>query len=141
LNSLPVLGWILACVWRRRREALANNPRLRRRRQVAQIVNDGVEELRQLAAQNQPKHFSRGSSICCRSKRRALEPAGLIHYRGRLDERLKPPRLPTRLRRPDECFNRAIWSYAPVHSSRPCSFYPRNWKRDLQLRRFDMNLG
>jgi hypothetical protein len=44
-------------VWRRRVENLANNPRLRRRRQVAQIMRDGLVALRRLAAENQSDEF------------------------------------------------------------------------------------
>ena len=57
LQAVPVLAWLSALVWRRRTEQLANNPRLRRRRQVAQIVRQGLIELRQLAADNKSDDF------------------------------------------------------------------------------------
>lgn len=57
MQSVPVLAWLSALVWRKRAEALANNPRLRRQRQVAQIVRDGLHELRRLAAANNPDQF------------------------------------------------------------------------------------
>ncbi|MSU58766.1 MAG: protein BatD [Pedosphaera sp.] len=57
VNCAPVMAWLAAIGWRRRAEALANNPRLRRQRQVAQIVRDGLMELRRLAAANQSDEF------------------------------------------------------------------------------------
>jgi hypothetical protein len=57
LQSVPVLAWVVARVWRKRVDALANNPRLRRQRQVAQIVRDGFNELRKLAAANDSDQF------------------------------------------------------------------------------------
>src|SRR5262249_49680762 len=52
LQGVPVLAWVSALVWRRRADKLANNPRLRRRRQVAQTVERGLTELRSLAEAN-----------------------------------------------------------------------------------------
>jgi len=57
LQAVPVLAWLSAVIWRRRTEQLANNPRLRRRRQVAQIIRQGLIELRQLAAENKSDDF------------------------------------------------------------------------------------
>ena len=56
-QSLPVLAWLAALVWRRRTDNLANNPRLRRQRQVAQLVRTGLDDLRRLAAENQSDEF------------------------------------------------------------------------------------
>lgn len=57
LQAIPVLVWLGAVVWRKRADALANNPRLRRRKQVAQAVNSGLTQLRKLADQNQSEAF------------------------------------------------------------------------------------
>jgi hypothetical protein len=57
LQAVPVLAWLSAVVWRRRAEMLANNPRLRRRRQVAQLIRRGLLELRQLASNNKSDDF------------------------------------------------------------------------------------
>ena len=57
LQAVPVLAWLSAVVWRRRTEMLANNPRLRRRRQVAQIIRQGLLELRQLASDKKSDDF------------------------------------------------------------------------------------
>jgi hypothetical protein len=57
LDSVPVAAWLCAWVWRRRADALANNPRLRRRRHVAHVVRRGRVELRQLAAAKKSDEF------------------------------------------------------------------------------------
>src|SRR5207237_3545601 len=53
----PVLTWFSLMLMRRRNEALANNPRLRRQRQVAQRVREGLKELHGLAAAQQGEEF------------------------------------------------------------------------------------
>lgn len=57
IQSVPVLALLSAVLWRRRTDQLANNPRLRRQRQVSQIVRDGLADLRNLAAQNNSDGF------------------------------------------------------------------------------------
>jgi len=57
LQSVPVLAWLSALVWRRRIEQLANNPRLRRQRLVAHIIHEGLPQLRRLAAENKSDEF------------------------------------------------------------------------------------
>jgi len=56
-QSLPVLALLAAFIWRRRRDILANNPRLRRQRAVAQLVRDGLTDLKKFAAGNQSDEF------------------------------------------------------------------------------------
>ena len=57
LQSVPVLALLGAVFWRRRTDALANNPRLRRQQQVEHLVRQGLGQLRQLAAQRQSDEF------------------------------------------------------------------------------------
>src|SRR5262249_22492797 len=57
LQVVPIMAFVSAWVWRKRTEALANNPRLRRQRQVAQIVRNGLVELRQRAVANESEKF------------------------------------------------------------------------------------
>jgi hypothetical protein len=57
LQSAPVLAWLAAVGWRRRADSLANNPRLRRQRKVAQVIRTGLGELRRHAAANQSEEF------------------------------------------------------------------------------------
>lgn len=56
-QSVPVLALLAAFIWRKRTDNLANNPRLRRQRAVAQLVRDGLNDLKQFAAANQPDEF------------------------------------------------------------------------------------
>ena len=56
-QGLPVLAFLSVVLWRRREEKLANNPRLRRQRQVAQVIRAGLDELKTLAAQNKSDEF------------------------------------------------------------------------------------
>ena len=57
LQGVPVLAWLAAFIWRKRTDSLANNPRLRRRRAVAQIVRAGTGSLKKFAAENKPDDF------------------------------------------------------------------------------------
>jgi len=56
-QSLPMLAFLAAFIWRKRTDNLANNPRLRRRRAVAQLMATGLDELKMHAAANQPDEF------------------------------------------------------------------------------------
>ena len=56
-QSLPVLAWLAAFVWRKRTDSLANNPRLRRLRRVAALVQGGLNDLRRQAAENNSAEF------------------------------------------------------------------------------------
>jgi hypothetical protein len=56
-QSLPVLAWLAAFVWRKRTDSLANNPRLRRQRRVAGLIQSGLSDLRRLAAENNSAEF------------------------------------------------------------------------------------
>lgn len=56
-QSLPVLALLGTFLWRRRADALANNPRLRRQKQVAQIVADGLLQLQKLASDGKGDEF------------------------------------------------------------------------------------
>ena len=49
LQSIPMLLWLAALAWRRKTNALANNPRLRRERQVAGRTRAGLAKLDALA--------------------------------------------------------------------------------------------
>lgn len=57
LQTVPVLAWLATVIWRQRTDNLANNPRRRRQRQVALLVREGLNELRQFATANQPDEF------------------------------------------------------------------------------------
>jgi hypothetical protein len=57
MQSLPVLAFLAAFIWRKRTDSLANNPRLRRQRAVAQLVRDGISDLKNFAVENKPEEF------------------------------------------------------------------------------------
>ncbi len=57
VQACPVLAWLGLLAWRKRAEALANNPRLRRQREVAHTVRTGLARLNQLAAEKDSEEF------------------------------------------------------------------------------------
>lgn len=57
LQALPLALWLALLARRKRAENLANNPRLRRQREVAVRVRDGLKELQAQAAARQTAEF------------------------------------------------------------------------------------
>ncbi len=57
LQAVAPLAWLGALGWRRQKDKLANNPRLRRRRDVARLVGAGLADLSRLAAANDADKF------------------------------------------------------------------------------------
>jgi hypothetical protein len=57
VQGVPVLTWLALWGARQRREALANNPRARRQREVARRVQEGLTELPRLASAQQAGGF------------------------------------------------------------------------------------
>jgi len=57
VQSVPVLAFLATFIWRKRTDRLANNPRLRRQRAVAQLIAGGLNDLKKYAAANQPDEF------------------------------------------------------------------------------------
>ncbi len=57
VSGVPFALWIALLTRRKQAEKLANNPRLRRRREVGKLVNTGLAELRQQAAAAQAEAF------------------------------------------------------------------------------------
>ncbi|HWD19414.1 MAG TPA: BatD family protein [Verrucomicrobiae bacterium] len=60
VQALAPLLWIGALLWRRQKESLANNPRLRRQRHVARLVQEGLAALPPLAAAGDHEQFYAG---------------------------------------------------------------------------------
>jgi tetratricopeptide (TPR) repeat protein len=56
-QALPPLAWLCALARRKCKENLANNPRLRRQRQVARLVRQGLADLARSAAANDAEKF------------------------------------------------------------------------------------
>lgn len=57
LQGVPAVALVWSVFWRKRKESLANNPRLRRQRQVAQLIREGLGELQNQAVRNNSDEF------------------------------------------------------------------------------------
>jgi hypothetical protein len=57
IQAIPLAGFVSVKLWRKRKENLANNPKLRRKLEVQKIVHDGIERLGELASNNQADDF------------------------------------------------------------------------------------
>ena len=57
IQSIPVLAFVYAFVWRKRMDNLANNPRLRRQRAVEQLIAGGLVDLNKFASENNSTEF------------------------------------------------------------------------------------
>jgi oxygen tolerance protein BatD len=56
-QTLPILAFLAAFVWRKRADSLANNPRLRRKIAVEKLVQSGIADLQKFAAENKSEDF------------------------------------------------------------------------------------
>lgn len=137
-QSVPVLAFVAALLWRRRTDALANNPRLRRQRAVAELLRQGRAELQQLAAANQAEEFyatlfrllqeQLGERLDC--------PASAI-TEAVVDEKLRPRGVPdAALEQIHELFQGCnLVRYAPTRSSQELAAVIPKWEstsRSLQ---------
>ena len=120
LQGVPVFALLSSVIWRKRKENLANNPRLRRRRQVAQLVREGLEELRSLASQNKSDEFFATLFRLLQEQlgERLDLPATAI-TEAVIDERLRPRGVPEEmLASLHELFQTCnLARYAPIQSS------------------------
>lgn len=57
MQAIPLVTWLSLLFVRRRKDALANNPRLRRQREVARKIADGLADLRRQAAAQESDAF------------------------------------------------------------------------------------
>jgi hypothetical protein len=57
VQAIPVAAWIVALLWRKRRDAFAKNPRLRRKQRLDGTLREGMGQMRQAAAANQSDAF------------------------------------------------------------------------------------
>ncbi|MHB8522426.1 MAG: BatD family protein [Limisphaerales bacterium] len=95
LQGLPALAWLSTLTWRKRRDRLANNPRLRRQRQVARVIRKGLADLRQSAEANDAEAFFAGVFRLLQEQigERIDLPASAI-TEAVLEERLRPLGVP-----------------------------------------------
>jgi hypothetical protein len=129
LQAVPILAFISAVIVRRRAENLANNPRLRRQKLVAQITREGLAELRRLAAENKSDEFF--ASLFRLLQEQIGERLDLPAYaitEAVIDEHPKSRRVPeTTLGQLRELFQACnLARYAPVRSSHElAAFIPK----------------
>jgi len=120
VQSVPVIAFLAAFVWRKRTDSLANNPRLRRQRQVEHTLRTGLEKLRTHAAQNQSDEFFAGVMRLLQERlgERLDCPASAI-TEAVIDDKLRPRGLPdSMLDELHELFQACNQArYAPVRSA------------------------
>ena len=120
IQGIPLLAFLSMVVWRKRTEALANNPRLRRRRQVAQIVRAGLDDLRRAAVQKKSDEFFATVFRLLQEQLGACldVPASAI-TEAVIEERLRPRGVPeTTLASLQEVFQLCnLARYAPIKTS------------------------
>jgi hypothetical protein len=126
LNLTPVVAWLGVWGWRKRTDALANNPRRRRQLHVAGVIRAGLERLRQLAAQNRSDEFFAELMRLLQEKlgERLNLPAMAI-TESVIDDALKPRGLPdSTLDQIRELFQATDQArYAPVRTSAGLAAY------------------
>jgi hypothetical protein len=120
LQGAPFLAWVSLLVLRRRLDNLANNPKLRRRLRLAQVIRDGVSELRRHAAANDSDQFFDTLSHLLQEQlgERLDLPASAI-TEAVIEENLQPRGVPeTTLEPLRELFQTCnLARYAPIKSS------------------------
>jgi hypothetical protein len=120
LQSVPALAFLGAVIWRKRNDALANNPRLRRQRKVAQIVREGLSDLQKFAAEkNSDEFFATLFQLLQEQLGERLDlPASAI-TEAVIEEQLQPRGVPTEaLDALHELFqSNNLARYAPIKSS------------------------
>src|SRR6185437_5882456 len=119
-QGVPAFALLSSLIWRKRKETLANNPRLRRQRHVAQLVREGLEELRSWASQNKSDEFFATLFRLLQEQlgERLDLPASAI-TEAVIDERLRPARVSEELLGSlHELFQTCnLARYAPIKSS------------------------
>src|SRR5436190_7590181 len=120
LQTVPLLAWVSSVVWRKRSESLANNPRLRRQRQVAKLINEGLADLGRLAAEKKSDEFFGVMFHLLQEQlgERLDMPASAI-TEAVVEERLRPARAPESIVKGlEELFQMCnLARYAPIKSS------------------------
>jgi hypothetical protein len=120
LQSVPIMAFISAVVIRRRAENLANNPRLRRQRHVAQVIEQGLGDLKRAAAENQSEQFFATLVLLLQEQLgEKLDVPATAITEAVIEERLRPRGVPeTILNLLQELFQRTnLAKYAPIKSS------------------------
>ncbi len=120
VQATPLLAFLAAFIWRKRADSFANNPRLRRQRQVEATIRAGMGNIRQLAAQNKSDEFFAELVHLLQEKlgeRLDTSASGITE--AVIDEKLRPRGIPdSTLTELHELFQACnLARYAPVKSS------------------------
>lgn len=118
-QGAPVLAFVAAFIWRRRTDALANNPRLRRQRHVAHVIRAGLQELQQHATENHSeKFFATLFRLLQEQLGERLDCPATAITEAVVDEKLRPRGVPeTTLAQIHELFQSCnLARYAPTRS-------------------------
>ena len=120
LQALPVFALIGTILWRKRVESLANNPRLRRQRQVAQLIRSGLEDLHRFAEEKDSDRFFATLFRLLQEQigERLNLPATAI-TEAVIEEQLRPRKVPETVLTPlQELFQTCNFArYAPIKTS------------------------
>lgn len=138
LQSVPLLAFMSAVVIRRRAESLAHNPRLRRQRQVAHLVGQGLGDLKRFAAENNSERFFATLVRLLQEQlgERLDVPASAI-TEAVIEERLRPRGVPDDVLSPlQELFQQSnLVRYAPIKTSQElAALIPKTESLLTQLR-------
>jgi hypothetical protein len=120
VQGVPMLAWFSLLVWRRRTDNLANNPKLRRHRQVAQTVRQGLNDLRRhTAANDSDQFFATLSHLLQEQLGERLDLPATAITEAVVDENLQPRGVPGTILDPlRELFQTCnLARYAPIKSS------------------------
>jgi len=120
VQGVPVLAFLSVLIWRRRADQLAKNPRLRRQRQVAQIIRAGLDDLKRLATQNSSdEFFATAFRLLQEQLGERLDLPATAITESVIEEYLRPRKIPENLLASlQELFQTCnLARYAPVKSS------------------------
>ncbi|MGC3957835.1 MAG: BatD family protein [Verrucomicrobiota bacterium] len=126
LNLAPALALVGFVVWRKRSDALVNNPRLRRQRTVAAMLQAGLDRLRNHATQNQSDAFFAELMRLLQEKLGAqLDLPATAITEAVIDDKLRPRGVPdSTLEAVHELFQATnLARYAPLRSSQELAAY------------------
>lgn len=129
LNLAPVVAFCGVIFWRKRTDALAQNPRLRRQRQVEAAIRVGLERLQEFARQNHSDAFFAELIRLLQEKLGAqLDVPATAITEAVIEEKLRPRGVPeATLEGLHELFQATnLARYAPIKSSQElAAFIPK----------------
>jgi hypothetical protein len=138
IQGVPIMAFVWAIVLRRRAESLAHNPRRRRQREVALIVEQSLRELKKFAEdRNSDAFFATLVRLLQEQLGERLDAPATAITEAVIDERLRPQGVPETILSPlQELFQQSnLARYAPVKSSQELNaLIPKIEKLVMDLR-------